>query len=179
MATQKQESWYNLFNNFEGYNFDETKKELEQMNGCEFGELTEQAVWDYISQQEQLEWEDMLETLAKTEERASYGWVICGSAGTWRGNFPAMDKFDNAGYMLRHITRDCDFIKVEYSTQGKLRITAAHHDGTHCFECKLLNYNGYITYDEWNIGEKYNNLSEYQILEKLYNSNFYTRLPRI
>ena len=175
MATQKQETWHNLFNNFDGYNFDEIKKELEEMNECEF---TEQAVWDYISQQEQLEWEDMLETLSKTEERA-YGWVICGSAGTWRGKIPAMDIFGNMDDMIATITKDCELIKVEYSTQGKLRITAAHHDGTHCFECKLLNYNGHNTYDEWNIGEKYNNLSEYQILEKLYNSNFYTRLPRI
>ena len=173
MATH-QETWHNIFNNFDGYNFDEIKKELEEMND----ELTEQAVWDYISQQEQLEWEDMLETLAKTEEIA-YGWVICGSAGTWMGKIHAMDKFDNTGDMIRSITKDCDFIKVEYSTKGKLRITAAHHDGTNCFECKLLNYNGHNTYDEWNIGEKYNNLSEYQILKKLYNSNFYTRLPRI
>lgn len=175
MATKKQETWYNLFNNFDGYNFDEIKKELEEINECEF---TEQAVLNHISQQEQFDWEDMLETLAKTEERA-YGWVICGAAGTWRGNFPAMDKFDNAGDMIRSITQDCDFIKVEYSTQGKLRIAAAHHDGTHCFECKLLNHNGHNTYNEWNFENKYYNLSEYQILEKLYNSNFYTRLPRI
>ena len=178
MATQKQETWHNLFNNFDGYDFDETKKELEEMNGCEFGELTEQAVWDYISRQEQLDWEDMFETLNKTEEKA-YGWIICGTAGTWRGNFPAMNIFDNAGDMIRSITKDCDFIKVEYSTKGKLRITAAHHDGTHCFECKLLNYNGHNTYDEWYTENRYYNLSEYQILEKLYNSNFYTRLPRI
>ena len=55
--------------------FDEIKKELEEINECEF--TTEQEVLDYISRQEQLDWEDMFETLAKTEEKA-YLAIHCG-----------------------------------------------------------------------------------------------------
>lgn len=171
---QQEEKWYSLFNNYDGYNFEEIKKELEEINECE---LSDNQVWDCISNTEYNEWKEMLSILQKAG--GCNKWIVDGSVGRWNGKNHGMKIFENAEEMVQEITQDCDYIKVEYSTKGGLRITASHHDGTNCFDCKLLNYNGLKQYRKWEWEGAFVKYSEYEMLEKLWDSNFYSKLARI
>jgi hypothetical protein len=59
-----------------------------------------------------------------------------------------------------------------------VKVTASHHDGTNCFDLKVLTERGEILYDGWdfNYRTKFGNLTEYQILDKIWNDRHYSKL---
>lgn len=171
----KKETLFTLFNNYcgEGYDFEEIKDMLEECNGREFSDET---VWEHIGDLERDDYDNALCELKKVF--GSRKVIAAGSAGTWRGNFEAANIFDNVEAALRSITQHCDYIKIEYSKNGHVKVTASHHDGTNCFDLKVLTERGEILYEGWNFNyrTRFGNLTEYQILDKIWNDSHYSKL---
>lgn len=174
MATKRKQNVITLFSNYygEGYNFEEEKAMLEECNEREF---SNKAVWEHIYDMEREDYENAMHELKKVF--GSRKVIAAGSAGTWRGSFEAAKIFDNVEAALRSITKDCDYIKIE-SLNGHVKVTASHHDGTNCFDLKVLTERGEILYGNWdfNYHTKFGNLTEYQILDKIWNDKHYSKL---
>ena len=177
MAKKNKQKEIVFFNNYEGYSFDfdTIKKELEKDNDCEF---SEQAVWDYISTIERDDWECMLSDLK--EIAGSSKIILNGLAGTWQGKIECAQIYNDIEEAIYKITKDCDYVKV-WSENGHLYIKASHHDGTHNLELKLITEKGWETYYNWlcsHCGDSLDKKTRYQVLEMIFNVNFYSKLPR-
>ncbi len=97
------------------------------------------------------------------------GFLLCGTCGRWDGIYTGgcyVNEFED----LYKFWQGCDYIKV-YDKCGHLYIKASHHDGNNYAEFKELTDKGaeykenhYLDNDE-------------EVHKKLFNSNFFTRLP--
>ena len=166
-----------LFDNYD-CNFDEYKQDYIENNEID-GDVSDQTIWDYISELEHIYWEDMLKGLGQFDNYRKC--ILSGKAGTWQGKFEAAQIYDTIEEAICNSIKDCDYIKV-WSENGHLYLQASHHDGTHNFELKLLTYKGWETWDSWNssyCGESLYNKSEYEVLDMLFNCNLFSKLPRV
>ena len=96
--------------------------------------------------------------------------LLVGDIGTWHGRYAGgcyIETFDD----LYKFWRDCRDIKV-WDEGGHLYIKASHHDGTNYAEMREITTRG-----EEYIERHYYDMDDSEIHEKLFNSNFYTRLP--
>ena len=177
MASNSKKQVVVLFDNY-NRDFDEYKKDYMENNDVD-DNVSEQTIWDYISELEHMEWEDMLKELANIDNYKKC--ILSGKAGTWRGKFEAAQIYDTIEDAIYAAIRNCDYIKV-WSENGHLYLKASHHDGTHNFELKLLTYKGWETWDSWNssyCGKSLYNKSEYEVLNMLFNCNLFSKLPRV
>lgn len=177
MASKSKNQIVVLFNNYD-CNFDEYKQDYIENNEIE-GDVSDQTIWDYISELEYIYWKDMLKELAHIDNYKKC--VAFGKAGTWQGRCECGKIFDTIEDAINGIIKNCDYIKV-WSENGHLYIQASHHDGTHNFEIKPLTYKGWETWDSWNssyCGKSLYNKSEYEVLDMLFNCNLFSRLPRV
>ena len=115
------------------------------------------------------DWDAFKVEFGKFIKDSDYGFLMCGDIGTWRGSFAGgcyVKKFDD----LYKFWNDCDYIKV-YDEGGHLYVEASHHDGNNYAEIKELTQKGseYVDRHYWD--------SDQEVHEKLWNSNFYTKLP--
>ena len=166
-----------LFNNYD-CNFDEYKQDYIENNEIE-GDVSDQIIWDYISELEHIYWKDMLKEISHIDNYKKC--VAFGTAGTWQGRRDCGKIYDTIEDAINGIIKNCDYIKV-WSENGHLYIQATHHDGTHNFEIKPLTYKGWETWDSWNssyCGKSLYNKSEYEVLDMLFNCNLFSKLPRI
>jgi len=133
---------------------------------------------NYDVEEEDYENQDILlrDAIDEIKESAGSGkWIAGGMIGRWDGRRKGYAMFDNFDKMFQSITKDCDYVKIEMEN-GKLMITATHHDGTNCLTCKLVTDKGHIVYDNWNYGySSLNGLGEYEVLEKIFNNNLFSR----
>ena len=176
MASNSKKQVVVLFDNY-NCDFDEYKKDYMENNDVE--SIEDSVVWDYISELEHMEWEDMLKELAHIDNYKKC--VAFGAAGTWQGRRDCGKIYDTIEDAINGIIKNCDYIKV-WSENGHLYIQATHHDGTHNFEIKPLTYKGWETWDSWNssyCGKSLYNKSEYEVLDMLFNCNLFSKLPRI
>lgn len=177
MASNSKKQMVVLFDNY-NRDFDEYKKDYMENNDVD-DNVSEQTIWDYISELEHMAWEDMLKELAHIDNYKKC--ILSGKAGTWKGKFEAAQIYDTIEDAIYAAIRNCDYIKV-WSENGHLYLQASHHDGTHNFELKLLTYKGWETWDSWNssyCGESLYNKSEYEVLNMLFNCNLFSKLPRV
>lgn len=177
MASNSKKQIVVLFNNYD-CNFDEYKQDYIENNEIE-GDVSDQTIWDYISELEHIYWKDMLKELAHIDNYKKC--IAFGKAGTWQGRCECGKIFDTIEDAINGIIKNCDYIKV-WSENGHLYIQASHHDGTHNFEIKPLTYKGWETWDSWNssyCGKSLYNKSEYEVLDMLFNCNLFSRLPRV
>ena len=177
MASKSKKQIVVLFNNYD-CNFDEYKQDYIENNEIE-GDVSDQTIWDYISELEHIYWKDMLKELAHIDNYKKC--IAFGKAGTWQGRCECGKIFDTIEDAINGIIKNCDYIKV-WSENGHLYIQASHHDGTHNFEIKPLTYKGWGTWDSWNssyCGKSLYNKSEYEVLDMLFNCNLFSRLPRV
>lgn len=168
-----------LFDNFENYGtelFEEIKKDLINTTA---DEVTDTRVWEEISGMQRYDYEEMIEVLKRAEDaHGNRKWVVCGTSGSWMGNYHATQIYEDVDEMLREITKDCDYIRVALE-EGCLTIKAAHHDGTHCFRCKILTKSGMNAYEKWYYEErsKWKNYSEYKMYRHLF--DYKSETPKI
>ena len=103
-------------------------------------------------------------------------WIAKGVVGRWNGRREGAKMFDTFAKMVEAIIQDCDYVKVEV-VNGKLTITAAHHYGTNCMECRAVNQRGYNVYDNWNYGyhTSLGHLNEFSVLDKIFTNNLFSR----
>lgn len=168
MAKKVQE--ITLFNNFcgNGYDFEETKKMLEECNGREF---TDEQVWANIGDMEQEDWKGTMNELVTLCGTSRV--IVSGTAGIWSGDRDAAMIFDNIEKAINAITKDCDYIEVCINVLGNIAVRAAHHDGQNIFEIRLVTERGENYFHKWDYGY-INNIDEYELYEKIFGSKVYS-----
>lgn len=131
---------------------------------------TENQIWNWRYELDQLDWEDVWYELRKYFQGKTVGFF--GEVGLWHGVYKAgkMGDFENLWYKA---IEDCDYIKI-YDENGHLYLTCSHHDGTCHFEIKEITSEGRAYLDRWEWGD--DNRTEEQCHNQIYKR--YSRLPR-
>jgi hypothetical protein len=170
-----------LFSNYSWENDENGKDAYDYAREFLFDEYAEDEGWeseDDISDervskevyfQEECAWDDFKYEFGKFLKDSYYGFLLCGDVGTWRGSVAGgcyVNNFDD----LYKFWDGCDYIKV-YDEGGHLYIEASHHDGTNYAELKELTCKG----SNYALNHSYDD--DREVHEKLWNSNFYTKLP--
>jgi hypothetical protein len=132
-------------------------------------DVPDERVNNEVSFQEECDWDNFKSEFGRFIKDSTYGFLLVGDVGTWRGRVPGgcyVYEFRD----LYKFWNSCDYIKV-YDEGGHLYIEASHHDGTNYAELKELTCKGSNYVDN----HRYD--SDQEVHEKLFNSNFYTKLP--
>lgn len=161
-----------LFDSYNGYDFEEEKAALQECNPNTT--ITDDDVWDSIHDCEDEDWCMCKHYLEDTCGDSKV--LVKGSIGTWRGNFEGAKIFDDILDALTACIKDCDYFKVEQLGNRTIKVTSSHHDGTNEFYLKKLTERGWQVFDSWNYGvnSKLTNLSEYDLLAKLWADSHYS-----
>ena len=173
MAKKMKKQNITLFDNYGGYDFEEEKAALIECNPDLT--ITDEMVWDSIRDMEDEDWRN-----CKHELRDIFGdnkVIVSGAAGTWQGNFDAAKLFNDIESAVTACIKDCDYIEVVQLPNRLIKVRSSHHDGTNVFYIKILTERGWTLYDNWDFGcrTKFANLTEYQILEKIWNDSHYSK----
>ena len=150
-------------------NFEETKTFLQDANPESI--ITDEQVWNELSEIEREDWNDCLQQLKNLF--AGRKCIAYGTIGTWMGNRKGAKMFDDVRDAIAAIVKDCEYITIESSDEGTIKVTASHHDGTHHMELKAVNAAGSRHADAWERKCDYN-VSEYDMLERIWNSNVFS-----
>lgn len=134
----------------------------------ENGEPTDEAVWDEVRFQEEINWEDVEAELTAFIDRHG-DWLVKGYFGGWRGN-QAGGKIISSFSELSGCWEGCDYIEFT-DVNGHFYIKCSHHDGTNSYELKRLTQKG----SEYAENHYYE--SDREVHEKIFNSNFLSALP--
>lgn len=100
--------------------------------------------------------------------------VLRGTAGLWNGPREG-GKVDKLYNLLTQAQEDYNTYELDEKT-GTIHITAIHHDGTNHWEVKALSKKGLDYYER---NENHYNLSDRDIVEKLWNTKEYTKRIKI
>lgn len=132
-------------------------------------DVPDEKVIDTVYADDEMNFDDFKIEFGKFLRDSRNGFLLCGTCGCWDGTHNGgcyVNKFDD----LYKFWDGCRDIKV-YDENGHLYIKATHHDGTNYAELKELTDKGakYKDNHYWD--------SDEEVHTKLFNSNFYTRLP--
>ena len=167
-----------LFDNYDGYDFDEEKAALQECNPDIT--ITDEMVWDSIREDEDEDWSQCKHYLNDEEIFGDKRVIVSGSVGTWRGNFECAKLFTNINDALYACIKDCDYSKVEQLPNGLVKVTSSHHDGTNTFYIKIVTERGERLFDNWDYSyrSKCVKLTEFEMLEKIWNDSHYSVYPK-
>ena len=127
--------------------FDETKEFLMAERPEEFGEVSDEVVFDYMQEEKQYEWEELEPHIEKlfTEQIGSTTYnkffVVQALLGKWNGTF-------ESGRILYGYRELKSAILLKYDRfvlndiDGALEIEGYHHDGVDRFSIRLINDRG-------------------------------------
>ena len=156
-----------LFDNYNGYDFDEFKAFLEEFND----NVTDRMVYEAIGNSEMLDWREMLSVLSDCECDNNCDWIIRGGVQRWNGRMEGWTVYNSAEIMLQKFGKDCDYFKIEI-VDGNLEIECSHHDGTNSATARLLTRQGVSEYDDWeNDYGEHADYSQEQMLELLWENH--------
>lgn len=108
--------------------------------------------WDWFYEELNREDEDFWDTfrLAIKDEPLYTRSVITGSCGTWMSNIKIVPTLvDNLYDAVMKCLKDCDYYKLTIK-DNVLYVQGTHHDGTNCFEIRLVNSDNYDKINYWN-----------------------------
>ena len=129
--------------------FNAYKESLQQSRAAweeETTDVTEEEIWDYISECEQAVWEDFLSGLNMSKYN-NVECVVLGEVGRWNGTHqieptPCSD----LEFAIAKCINECDNFSIVHNG-GYIKVTAADHDCTSTFEIHLLNKKGIEAYE--------------------------------
>lgn len=141
-------------------------------------EPTDSEVFERLSFIEELDWNEFENEFTNYLNSLSCGLLCIGSVGRWNGYYDGgvvITEFNE----LRQLWKDCDYISI-YDENGHLYIKCSHHDGGNSFELKELTETGYNIIGDWETGYDlpyWDNFSERELHQKMWNSTRYTHIP--
>lgn len=159
---------YDLWDDYPDEEIDRIARECEWVDEDE--EITDEMRTEWRYREDEWNWEceqDYLEEFFKGKTVGFFGVI-----GLWNGIY----KVGNIGdfwTLYYKAVRDCDYIKI-YDENGHLYLTCSHHDGTNCFEIKILNDDAEDYYDRWSYGN--DNRKMYEVMTQIYKR--YSKIPR-
>lgn len=129
--------------------FDAYKESLQQSRAEwdeETTDVTEEEIWDNISECEQAAWEDFLSGL-NMSKYSNVECVVLGEIRRWNGTFqidptPCRD-LESA---IAKCINECDYFAIVHNG-GYIKVMAEDHDGASTFEIHLLNKKGIEAYE--------------------------------
>lgn len=133
---------------FQNYDLDNYEEEYKAEYADEDGEINENAMWDWIYDSLDIEFEIIFDELCHFFNNQI---IAFGSVGRWDGVYTGGNVFNNFKEAFYSLTKDCDYIKI-YDENGHLYIHCSHHDGSCSYELKELTTAGEEYYDRWNYG---------------------------
>lgn len=164
---------------FSNYNSDDYREGAIEnlMENCGYvseEEIPESEIWNEIWFMQNDDW--ALESGEIDQYLAGKSLLVCGSVGLWDGRFAA-GKIVSGG-KLWDCLKDCDYMEI-WDEGGHLHIKGSHHDGTNCFEVKVLTEKGEELWNKWCYDEcpRWNNLSEREVHRKLWENSKYSHVP--
>lgn len=163
-----------IYDNYAENFYNETAEylleEYGEKNGWEsVSDVPASAVYNEINLQDELEWGYVSRNLGQFLQSCTC--LVKGTVGTWMCPEDA-GKIINSLSELAGAWKDCDYISIT-DDRGHLYIKVTHHDGTNCFELKVLTEAGSDYADRHCY-----DMSDRELHEKLWNSSKYTKLPR-
>lgn len=128
---------------------------------------TGEQIWDSIYSYDDYAYDDFTSSMETVFKTSSF--VARGTVQRWCGSYSASKVLCDYNDFIEFI-RGYDYIGV-YEDNGKLLVDLTHHDGTHHFELRQLTSKGhdYVANNGYDCG----------FSDKLFNCNFYTKLPRL
>ena len=142
---------------------------------CEedFKEPTEQEIWEEVSFMEEQDWDCAKHDLKQFFDGETV--ILRGSVGRWNGpstgwNYGHFDK------VVWDFLTDCDYMTFEDS-RGHLEITGVHHDGRNFAELRILTPAGIRAIEDWMYDYRFKDLSDSEMIDKIWNSRHYSRIP--
>ncbi len=163
-----------IFSNYDPDDYREDAIETCKLNDIE---LTENNIYDMISEQEQEIWN--LEKERIDEIFADNSVIASGSVERWNGRHSGGQMYSSFDEFFSSFTKDCDYIHL-WDENGHFYVECSHHDGTNCCEIKLVTSTGKNFYENWNYDydRRLRRYSEWEMLDKIFNNSKYSQLPR-
>ena len=127
--------------------FNETKDFLMRERPFEFGEVSDEVVFDYMQEEKQYEWEELephieklfIEQVGSTTYDKPF--VVQASIGKWNGTFAGGRILYGYQELKNEILSKYDRIVIN-DVDGTLEIVGYHHDGISSFSIRLINDRG-------------------------------------
>lgn len=141
MLVAKRRTIYNNYNLWEDY-LEAAKEILSERNE----EITDNAIWEEIYEQDNLNWQDEKERLVEFFEGST--WILQGYSGRWDGNHRGGHIFTDFMEMFQKATEDCEYIHI-YDENGHMFLKCSHHDGTNLYEIKRVTDRGIKYLENW------------------------------
>ncbi len=159
---------YVLFDNYNGYDFDEVK--------AEYGEDTpDEIIYMMFSESESEHWDNAKRELEDDLEDYP-ALLVVGTCGRWDGTFAGGEVCKDLDEVFNKVFKDCTYRKVWYK-KGHLYVMGSHHDGTNEYEVKPVTEAGYKYYENWSLNYgPTKNLSEREIHRRMFRCSKYTHL---
>ena len=129
----------NLNYDFEDYK--EYYQECYELTDEEMEEISDNDIWDFISDRLAMDWDDLFANLSYSKN-ADTPCVITGSLGLWYGR-PSIEPLacEDIESAIRKCVNNMDYVIVK-QVNGHIEVKGMHHDGTNNFEIHILNDKG-------------------------------------
>jgi hypothetical protein len=121
-----------------------------RVNEIEPDDEDSQDYWDYVSEFQQMEWDDLSLNMAHAEQ-CKCPVIITGKLGLWNGSpdiYPVRCE-DLYSAIRKCYGKDIDNLKAEVEN-GVVHVYAYHHDVTNHFQIYRLSKKGIKTTESWN-----------------------------
>lgn len=169
-----------IFDNWKDNRYEEAKewlteqaKELALECEDDYEEPTEKEIWDEVYSREECDWEDAKHDMDKFFEGETV--ILRGTVGRWNGHCDGWE-YGDFKKLYSDLLQDCDYMTFEDS-RGHFEISGVHHDGSNYGEVRILTEAGIRAIEDWEYGYRFENLSDKEIIEKVWNSRHYCRIP--
>lgn len=166
-----------IYNNYDLYEKYTDKVIMDVARECEWIEEDEEVSDDQIDEWryelDEGDYDIAIEQLKEFFKGKTVGFF--GEIGLWHGIYKA-GKIGDFETLYYKAIRDCDYIKI-YDENGHLYLTCSHHDGTCCFEIKILTDKGKDYLENWEYDYYINDKrTEEYVHNQIYKK--YSKLPR-
>ena len=148
MKRPKERLIYNNYDLWDSYS-DEAERWLIEQKEMRPEDITEDAIWDEIYEQDEMEWEIANNEMTQFFEQSAATWLAIGTVGRWDGTFDGGFIFTTFQELLSRVGKDCNYFKF-IDKNGHFYVHCSHHDGTNEVEVKRITEAGKRLYENWN-----------------------------
>ena len=134
---------YDLWEKYPDETIDMIARECEWVDEDE--EITDKMRMEWRYHEDEVDWDIAWDELTTFFKGKTVGFF--GSLGLWNGVYRA-GKIGDFEKLFFKAIEDCDYIKI-YDENGHLYLTCSHHDGTNCFEIKVVGDKGEEYLENW------------------------------
>ena len=160
---------YDLWEKYPDDEIDMIARECEWVDEDE--EITDEMRNRWRYQEDEFDWDTAWNELTTFFQGKTVGFF--GEIGLWHGVYRG-GKIGDFETLFYKAIEDCSYIKI-YDENGHMYLSCSHHDGTNCFEIKLVGDKGEEYLENWEYSWNDKRSEEY-VYDQIYKR--YSILPR-